>query len=597
MSTTPFVVAEATELEKFAFSRSAEIPELREQLATLVRVVERQSNVALLQAEALRRQDEGIKRTVAPPAGSIGVSAMHMQLLHNDRVIIFDRTDVGPSKLALAGGACRHDPNELDMKVDCTRTPPSTTSPPTPSVRSPSSPTPGARPAPLPRRHLVQTGGFNDGDHNARTFRPCANAAACDWTEHPNALAVRRWYATNQILPDGRAIIIGGTGQFNYEFYPKTNAANTDAIPLPFLAQTHDPEENNLYPFVYLNIDGNLFIFANNRAILFDYVRNAVVRTYPEMPGGNPRNYPSTGSSVLLPLKPAPTEAEVLVCGGAPTGSWVQASQHGNFLPALATCGRIKITDAAPAWAMETMPMPRVMGDMVLLPSGEVCAHNKWGGYGGSGVGDWPQSCAGASFIPSRRSARQTICGASPGNSSPAVPLDGGAAPRRSGACRGSNPHERYVFTNVEYPTELSLEAFSPEYLDPAFAALRPQIISPLLLINHGRPFLLRFRVGQPSANGVSVTMASPAFATHSFSMNQRLLILETMKPRAVGGMAGVYEVVATAPATAMLAPPGYYMVFVVNNGIPSEGYGRRFFEKYILLFNDIIYNKHKKMN
>ncbi|KAJ0536202.1 putative galactose oxidase, central domain superfamily [Helianthus annuus] len=28
----------------------------------------------------------------------------------------------------------------------------------------------------------------------------------------------------------------------------------------------------------------------------------------------------------------------------------------------------------------------------------------------------------------------------------------------------GSNPHEKYVFTNVLYPTQLSLEAFSPSY-------------------------------------------------------------------------------------------------------------------------------------
>ena len=32
---------------------------------------------------------------------SIGVSAMHMQLLHNDRVNIFDRTDFGRSNLSL----------------------------------------------------------------------------------------------------------------------------------------------------------------------------------------------------------------------------------------------------------------------------------------------------------------------------------------------------------------------------------------------------------------------------------------------------------------------------------------------------------------
>lgn len=31
----------------------------------------------------------------------------------------------------------------------------------------------------------------------------------------------------------------------------------------------------------------------------------------------------------------------------------------------------------------------------------------------------------------------------------------------------GSNPHLQYDFSNVKYPTELSLEAFSPPYLAP----------------------------------------------------------------------------------------------------------------------------------
>ncbi|OAY73828.1 Galactose oxidase [Ananas comosus] len=452
--------------------------------------------------------------------GSIGVSAMHMQLLHNDRVIIFDRTDVGPSNLTLAGGACRHDPNELSMKVDCT-------------AHSAEYDVAANAFRPLtvltdtwcssgtvaPDGTLVQTGGYNDGDRNARTFSPCANAAACDWTEHQNVLAVRRWYATNQILPDGRAIIIGGTGQFNYEFYPKTNAADAAEIPLPFLSQTHDPEENNLYPFVHLNIDGNLFIFANNRAILFDYVRNAV------------------------------------------------ASQHGNFLPALATCGRIKINDAAPEWRWRRADA-RVMGDMVLLPSGEVLIING----AGTGAAGWeighnpalapvlyhPDAAPGTRFAVQAQGTVPRMY-----HSTAALLRDGRVL------VGGSNPHERYVFADVEYPTDLSLE---PSRRSTSTPPLQPcgEIISPLLLINHGTPFPLRFHVGQLSANGVSVTMASPAFATHSFSMNQRLLILETMNPRAVGD--AVYEVIATAPAKAALAPPGYYMVFVVNNGIPSEG-------------------------
>ncbi|KAJ0431328.1 putative glyoxal oxidase, galactose oxidase, central domain superfamily [Helianthus annuus] len=88
----------------------------------------------------------------------------------------------------------------------------------------------------------------------------------------------RRWYATNHVLPDGWQIVIGGRQHFNYEFYPKTMSSDK-AYSLAFLVQTNDPViENNLYPFMFLNTDGNLFIFTNNRAILFDYSRNQVLK-------------------------------------------------------------------------------------------------------------------------------------------------------------------------------------------------------------------------------------------------------------------------------------------------------------------------------
>jgi hypothetical protein len=40
----------------------------------------------------------------------------------------------------------------------------------------------------------------------------------------------------------------------------------------------------------------------------------------------------------------------------------------------------------------------------------------------------------------------------------------------------------------------------------------------------------------------------------------------------AVRGRAGAFSASVTMPATAVLAPPGYYMLFVVNGHIPSEG-------------------------
>jgi hypothetical protein len=51
---------------------------------------------------------------------NIGSTAMHMQLLQNDKVIIFDRTHFGRSNLSLPNGKCKQDPKERVLKVDYT---------------------------------------------------------------------------------------------------------------------------------------------------------------------------------------------------------------------------------------------------------------------------------------------------------------------------------------------------------------------------------------------------------------------------------------------------------------------------------------------
>ncbi|PNX82871.1 galactose oxidase, partial [Trifolium pratense] len=172
-----------------------------------------------------------------------------------------------------------------------------------------------------PNDTLIQTGGYQDGECTVRTFNTCPS---CDWEEYNNVLAVNRWYSTNHILPNGRQIIIWGRRQFNFEFYPKTGATSKNTYNLPFLVQTYEANvENNLYPFVFLNVDGNFFIFANNIAILLDYNHNTVVKTYPSMSGGDRMNYPKTDFAVLLPLKnfqQSLVEAEGIICGRDPKG-------------------------------------------------------------------------------------------------------------------------------------------------------------------------------------------------------------------------------------------------------------------------------------
>ncbi|CAA3033748.1 Hypothetical predicted protein [Olea europaea subsp. europaea] len=506
---------------------------------------------------------------------NIGISAMHMQLLNNDKVVIFDRTDFGPSNISLPNGKCRNDPNDLALKIDCTAH--SVEYNVADNVVRPLmvlTNTWCSSGAAMPDGSLMQTGGFNDGDRNVRTYKPCTDNS-CDWQENNDVLTQRRWYATNHLLPDGRQIIIGGRGQFNYEFYPKTSSADT-SYNLPILTQTNDRNiENNLYPFVFLNVDGNLIIFANNRAILFDYTKGQVMKTYPTMPGGDPRNYPSSGSAVLLPLKNlqgGAIGAEVLVCGGAPKGAYVSAMNQ-NFVPALSTCGRIQITDLNPQWTMETMPHARVMGDMVLLPNGRVLIING----ASSGTAGWelgrnpvlspviynPDSATGSRFEVQNPSSTPRMY------HSTAILLRDGRV-----LVGGSNPLQYDNTTGVPFPTDLTLEAFSPSYFDPNFARLRPKITAPTSQskIGYGKQLRIRFTIppGKLNRNSVIVTMVAPSFTTHSFSMNQRLLALGGSNITAVG--LSKYQIQAVTPGSPNLAPPGYYLLFVVHQDIPSEG-------------------------
>ncbi|KAK0575234.1 hypothetical protein LWI29_035838 [Acer saccharum] len=449
---------------------------------------------------------------------SIGISAMHMQVLYNDKVIIFDRTDSGPSNLTLLDNQCRQ--NDDVLHLDCTAHSvlydiASNTFRPL-MVQTDTWCSSGS----VDRDGtLVQTGGYHGGERVIRTFTPCQDNS-CDWVELTN---------------------ISGTGD-----------------------------------------DGNLFIFANRRSILFDYVKNKIVKWFPVISGEDKRNYPSTGSSVLLPLRltrenggdnvSVTTEAEVMVCGGAPAGAFIKAEKEQVYVKASTSCGRIKVTDPKPVWSMEHMPMPRVMTDMLLLPSGDVILING----AANGTAGWEDAVNPnlnpVLYLPEEEPTRRFVI-MKPSTIPRMYHSTAALLPDGRILVGGSNPHRRYNFTAYPYPTELSLEAFHPPYLAPQKAHLRPSILSVELMdrtLSYKQVFSVTFVLAlfRPSGT-ISVTLILPSFTTHSFAMNQRMVVLDVINVAQLSTFA--YKVSVNGPTNARVAPPGFYMMFVVHAGSPSH--------------------------
>jgi hypothetical protein len=123
----------------------------------------------------------------------------------------------------------------------------------------------------------------------------------------------------------------------------------------------------------------------------------------------------------------------------------------------------------------------------------------------------------------------------------------------------GGNPDGgNHVDWDHDPNEEMRLEIFSPPYL---FRGPRPVISAAPDHCTYGQTISIK------SAQAGNIRWASlirPCVTTHSFDGSQRLIDLE-INSRA-GGV-----VSATVPTNPNLTPPGWYMLFLVDNdGVPS---------------------------
>jgi hypothetical protein len=113
-------------------------------------------------------------------------------------------------------------------------------------------------------------------------------------------------------------------------------------------------------------------------------------------------------------------------------------------------------------------------------------------------------------------------------------------------------------FDDLTAPTDqFTAELYSPPYL---FKGARPAISAAPAQLQYGQPFT----VTTPDAAGIAkVSLMRFGAVTHGVNMGQRLIPLSFT--------IGSGALTVTAPGDANLAPPGYYLLFVVDgNGVPS---------------------------
>jgi hypothetical protein len=336
-----------------------------------------------------------------------------------------------------------------------------------------------------------RTGASDFGDLNGlqsvRIFEPCETSIKnCKMYENHSRLRLSspRWYNTVLRIPDGSAMIIGGskkggwinnatTNNPTIEYFPAKSIHNSNGLPI-HSAFLEDTLNSNLFPIAYQLADGRIFVAANNDAMIYDWRSNIEYRL-PPIPNGVRVTYPMAGTGLLLPLSPDNNYAsEILLCGGSNVDDTKQGYEISSQDAASAQCSRLLLTEEGitKGWEVEQMPAARLMPDAVLLPTGHVVIVNGAGsgisGYGnvahqvGSSNADNPvltpvlydpRAPVGArfssEFLPTSRIPRLYHSVAT-------------LTPNGDIMIAGSNPNlDR---SEVEYGTEYRVEWLSPPY-------------------------------------------------------------------------------------------------------------------------------------
>ncbi len=350
----------------------------------------------------------------------------------------------------------------------------------------------------------------------------------------PN-MHVARWYPTLTELGDGRVFALGGlddTGQYTSqsEIFDGSSWSTPANGPSSYVYQP-------MYPALHQMRDGRLFYsgvntFGSNAAEVPPGLFDVNTSAYTNVPGLTDDQRRDQGASVLLP--PA-QDQRVMVIGGG---------DHSNDVNAVSTTAIADLKVPNPMFTPgPSIDSNKIYVSAVVLPDSTVL---QTGGAAKSVVFSGAPVLSAQIFQP-KTNTWTSVAAPSVARMyhSSAVLLPDGRV-----ATFGGNPTNSF---------EMRIEVFTPPYLETGTA--RPTLASSGVTdLHYGDYTTFATTQAAPIARAVLVR---PASTTHESDPNQRLVDLG-MTRTATG-------VSVTMPSEPNLAPPGWYMVFVVDsNGVPS---------------------------
>ncbi|MBD1847282.1 DUF1929 domain-containing protein [Cyanobacteria bacterium FACHB-63] len=361
-----------------------------------------------------------------------------------------------------------------------------------------------------------------------------------------------RWYPTLITLADGRVLALGGhplegdrrhtnTSLELYDPGTKTwNFVGTVDYPnIPGTGEVPRRDNHSEYPRAHVLRDGTVFV-ASNMADGDVYRWNPSTnplnwtRVADAPPGGSYSGNPQPYTSVLLALRhETDYTPEVMVCGRE-------------------TAYTIRPLDRAPIWtptAGRTMPgtPQRIYPMATLLPTGEVFVS------GGTRTAEDSTALKKAEMYDPRSNQWRVLPEMTQVRNyhSTALLMPNGAV-WHSGSNRDCEPGPE--------TRDLTVEIYEPWY----FCASRPVITGVTSRACAGETI----NIETPNARKIDeVILVRCGSFTHAFNPDQRLVSVPFERSKETGNL-----LIASLPNNSAVLIPGYYLLFILSQDVPSEG-------------------------